>query len=143
NHISAPSFAENLGLRVTESHLPDPTEFTELVEVVTGSGDIEVSVAGSFFGAEPRIVKIKDRFVEANPSGNLLLLENTDVPGIVGAVGALLGEHNVNIANMSLSRNQVDDRALTVLNLDSAPEPALLKKLEALEGIHEARAISL
>ncbi len=143
NHINAPGFAETLGLRVTESHLANPADFTELIEVIAGNAEAEVSVAGTFFGSQPRIVKIKDRFVEATPEGNLLLLENTDVPGIVGSVGSLLGDHKVNIASMSLSRNQVGGRALTVLNLDSAPDDKVLEDLEALEGIHEARAISL
>jgi D-3-phosphoglycerate dehydrogenase len=143
NHINAPSFAENLGLRVTESRLSDAVEFTELIEVSAGNEESEVSVAGTFFGNTPRIVKLKDRYVEAAPEGNLLLVENTDVPGIVGLVGNLLGKHKLNIASMSLSRNQVGDRALTVLNLDSAPEPAVLEELEALDGIYEARCISL
>lgn len=143
NHINAPSFAENLGLRVTESHLPEAGDFTELIEVIVGNADAEVSVAGTFFGHEGRIVKIKDRYVEAVPTGNLLLVENTDVPGIVGLVGTLLGKHGLNIANMSLSRNQVGGRALTAINLDSAPSPEVLDELEGLEGIHEAKSIAL
>ncbi|MEM7145893.1 MAG: phosphoglycerate dehydrogenase [Verrucomicrobiota bacterium] len=143
NHINAPSFAENLGLRVTESRLSDSAEFAELIEVTAGNEEESVSVAGTFFGNTPRIVKLRDRYVEAAPEGNLLLVENTDVPGIVGLVGSLLGKHQLNIASMSLSRNQVGDRALTVLNLDSEPDPKVLTELESLDGIHQALAIPL
>ena len=52
-----------------------------------------VSVAGTFFGTTPRIVKINGRHVEAKPEGVLFLLENRDRPGIVGYVGTLMGKH--------------------------------------------------
>ena len=143
NTLNAPSFAENRGIRVTESRMPAPCEFTDLIEVETGNDKETTTVAGTFFGNQARIVKIRDRYVEASPEGHLLLLENLDSPGVVGHVGKALGEHEINIASMSLSRNKVGGRALSVLNLDSAPDATLLADLESHEGIHEARAISL
>jgi len=62
---------------------------------------------------------------------------------MVGAVGVMLGEHRINIASMSLSRNNAGGRALSVLNLDSTPDDALLAKLEQIDGITEAKALSL
>ncbi len=143
NTLNAPSFAENRGIRVTESRIPAPCEFTDLIEVEVGNEKESTAVAGTFFGNQPRIVKIRDRSVEATPEGHLLMLENLDSPGVVGHVGKTLAEHGVNIASMSLSRNKVGGRALSVLNLDSAPSDALLADLEAHEGIHEARSIDL
>jgi D-3-phosphoglycerate dehydrogenase len=81
--------------------------------------------------------------VEARPHGVVLVLENTDRPGIVGRIGTLLGDHGVNIATMSLSRNQAGGTALTVLNLDTAPDPALLEKIRASEDIKSAQVIEL
>jgi D-3-phosphoglycerate dehydrogenase len=81
--------------------------------------------------------------VEATPSGVILLLENHDVPGIVGKIGTILGAHNINIASMSLSRNEVGGRALTLLNLDSAPANELLFKLLESGDIFSARVIQL
>jgi D-3-phosphoglycerate dehydrogenase / 2-oxoglutarate reductase len=102
-----------------------------------------VSVGGAFFGATPRIVSINSRPVEARPHGIILALENTDRPGMVGRIGTLLGKHGVNIATMSLSRNQAGGRALTVLNLDTAPDEALLAEIRASEDIHSAQVIEL
>jgi D-3-phosphoglycerate dehydrogenase len=73
----------------------------------------------------------------------ILVLENTDRPGIVGRIGTLLGEHGVNIATMSLSRNQEGGRALTVLNLDSTPKDELLAAISASEDIHRAQVVEL
>jgi len=70
-------------------------------------------------------------------------LENTDRPGMVGRIGSLLGDHGVNIATMSLSRNQAGGRALTVLNLDTVPDEELLKEICASNDIHSAQVIQL
>jgi D-3-phosphoglycerate dehydrogenase len=100
-------------------------------------------VGGAFFGITPRIVSINARPVEARPHGVILVLENTDRPGMVGRIGTLLGEHGVNIATMSLSRNQAGGTALTVLNLDSAPDEKLLKEIRGSEDIRNAQVIEL
>jgi len=71
------------------------------------------------------------------------VLENSDRPGMVGRIGMLLGEHGVNIATMSLSRNQAGGTALTVLNLDTAPDEELLRKIHASEDIQSAQVIQL
>jgi D-3-phosphoglycerate dehydrogenase len=143
NEVNAPAFAESLGLKVTESRLSAVGDYTDLLELsATAEGKV-VSVGGAFFGATPRIVSINSRPVEARPHGVVLVLENTDRPGMVGRIGTLLGNHGVNIATMSLSRNQAGGTALTVLNLDTAPEEALLEKIRASEDIHSAQVIKL
>lgn len=143
NHINAPGFAENRGIRVTESSLPEPIDYTDLIEVAAGKEGEESAAAGTFFGKEPRIVRLNDRKINVVPKGRLLLLENTDVPGIVGGVGAVLGNHAINIANMSLGRNEAGGQALMVLNVDSDLSEAVRDELEALDGIVHARLISL
>ncbi len=143
NHINAPTFAQSRGIRVSESNLPQPIDYTDLIEVFASKGDQEVCSAGTLFGKEPRIVRILGRKVNVVPRGHLLLLENTDTPGIVGGVGTVLGENSVNIANMSLGRNEAGGQALMVLNLDSAPQPSLRKLLLGIEGILDARLVSL
>lgn len=143
NTINAPSVAEGLGLRFTQSNLAGPSEFNDLVEVIAGAGGKEASVAGTFFGKHPRIVKINGRNIEADPSGYLLLLENTDMPGIVGRIGSVLGSHSVNIASLSLGRDEAGGRALAVFTLDSDPGEAVIDELEALDEIHKAALIAL
>ena len=143
NTINAPGFAETQGIRVTESHSPNPTEFTDLIEVAVKTDSGEARVFGTFFGSSPRIVKINEHRVEAAPAGTLLVLTNEDTPGRIGQVGCLLGEHKVNIGSMSLSRNTVGELAMTVFNLDSAPCEEVLRKLEDVPGVKEARVVQL
>jgi D-3-phosphoglycerate dehydrogenase len=73
----------------------------------------------------------------------LFIFENKDRPGIVGEVGNLFGKHGVNIAGMSLSRNEVGGRALTVLNLDSVPGSELVKELLANTDIYSCQTVNL
>jgi D-3-phosphoglycerate dehydrogenase len=143
NEVNAPAFAESLGLKITESRLSALGDYTDLLELSATAEGKMVSVGGAFFGATPRIVSINSRPVEARPHGVVLVLENTDRPGMVGRIGALLGNHGVNIATMSLSRNQAGGTALTVLNLDTAPDEALLAEIRASEDIHSAQVIEL
>jgi D-3-phosphoglycerate dehydrogenase / 2-oxoglutarate reductase len=143
NQVNASALAQNLGLNVTETRESVTGEFTDLVEVEASAGHETVSVAGTFIGASPRVVTINGRHVEARPRGVLLLLENSDVPGIVGQIGTLLGDRRVNIANMSLSRDHVGGEALTVLNLDSAPSQEIIEAILKNPNIRSAKVIEL
>src|SRR6266513_60007 len=143
NEVNAPAFAESLGLKVTESRLSALGDYTDLLELSATAEGKMISVGGAFFGATPRIFSFNSRPVEARPHGVVLVLENTDRPGMVGRIGNLLGDHGVNIATMSLSRNQAGGTALTVLNLDTAPDEELLAKIRSSEDIKSAQVIEL
>jgi len=143
NEVNAPAFAESLGLKISESRLSAPGDYTDMLELSAAAEGKTVSVGGAFFGATPRIVSINSRPVEAKPHGVVLVLENTDRPGMVGRIGTLLGDHGVNIATMSLSRNQAGGTALTVLNLDTTPGDELLATIRASEDIRSAQVIEL
>lgn len=145
NSVNVRSMAATIGLEVQEVKSTEQTDFNEWLHVAVWSGDEKVSLGGTFFGAknEPRIVRVNGRSVEAEPVGAILLLENNDVPGIIGKVGSLLGQHKVNIASMSLSRTEAGGAALTVLNLDSAPGAEVLQALLAEAEISSARVIQL
>ena len=143
NEINAPGLAQNLGLQVVESRVSDSAEFSDLIEVVAEDSGSKASAAGTFFGPKPRVVVVNGRHIEAQPEGVLLLLENKDRPGIVGHIGTLLGKHQVNIASMSLGRDQAGGTALTVLNLDSAPDEKVMKELLGDKDIVSARILKL
>jgi len=96
-------------------------------------------VGGAFFGATPRIVSINSRPVESPTAGRGARAGKYGSSRNGRRIGTLLGEHGVNIATMSLSRNQAGGTALTVLNLDTAPSEALLNEIRASEDIRSAQ----
>ncbi len=144
NPVNVLARARERGLQVSETRQNVPGDFTDLLEVtVSGEGGRPVSVAGTFFGSKPRIVQINGQHIEAKPEGVLLLLENRDVPGIVGKIGSLLGRRGVNIATMSLSRDAEGGKALTVLNLDGTLDPETIAQISGDPDILSARVVSL
>jgi len=146
NNVNVRSVAQSLGLTVEEKKSDEPVTFNEWVHVqVFSDGKKLISAGGTFFGSpnNPRIVRLFSTPVEIPVSGTLLLLNNKDRPGIVGYLGTLLGKHKVNIANMSLTRDTAGGLALTVLNLDSAPPPAVLEELQKDPDISNVKVVKL
>jgi D-3-phosphoglycerate dehydrogenase len=146
NNVNVRTVAQSIGVTVEEKKSDEPVTFNEWVHVQLFSGAKKlISAGGTFFGSpnNPRIVRLFSSSVEIPVSGTLLLLNNTDKPGIVGHLGTLLAKHKVNIASMSLSRDTVGGRALTVLSLDSAPPASVLEDLQKDTDISNVKVISL
>jgi D-3-phosphoglycerate dehydrogenase len=146
NNVNVRAAAASLGITVEEKKSDEPVTFNEWLHVqVFNNGKKLISAGGTFFGSpnNPRIVRLYSTPVEIPISGTLLLLNNKDRPGIVGYLGTLLGKHKVNIANMSLTRDTAGGLALTVLNLDSAPPPAVLEELQKDADISNVKVVKL
>ena len=86
---------------------------------------------------------INGREVEANLQGIILVVENRDEPGIVGQIGMIIGQDEVNIATMSMSRIEVGGVALTVVNLDSSPSKTAMQKISSRDAIESAVLVHL
>jgi len=145
NQVNVRGRAASLGLLVEEIQSSEATDFREWLQVTAVSGDEKISAGGSIFGAKslPRIVRLFSQPVEIVPEGVIFLMNNKDRPGMVGHIGTLMGRHNVNIASMSLSRDALGGQALTVLNLDSVPPPALLAEIKKDPDISNIRVVKL
>ncbi len=146
NNINVRSIASTLGLSVEEKRSNEPVTFNEWLHVQAFNGTEKViSAGGTFFGSpnNPRIVRLFSTPVEIPINGTLLLLTNKDRPGMVGHIGSLMGRHSVNIASMSLHRDEAGGHALTVLNLDSAPPSAVLDELQRDPEISNVHVVQL
>ena len=99
-------------------------------------------------GTAPRLVHIDDIDVEAPLERNLIFLRNNDVPGVIGKVGTILGEHQINIANFSLGRRSGETssqprEAIAVVHVDSRVPEEVLRKLETVPAVLQAKAVEL
>lgn len=144
NYVNAPAIARERGIKVTESTTTQPKGFLNLVTVNVSSEKGSSVVAGAIFGQRViRLVRINDFFLDADPQGFILLLHNRDVPGVVGAVGTLLGEAKINIARLELGRERIGGMAISLIHVDDAvPEP-VLDRLRTLPNIVSAQLIKL
>jgi D-3-phosphoglycerate dehydrogenase len=146
NNVNVRSVVSSIGITVEEKKSDEPVTFNEWVHVQAFKGGEKlISAGGTFFGSpnNPRIVRLFSQPVEIPVKGTLLMLNNSDKPGIVGHLGTLLGKHKVNIASMSLSRDTAGGKALTVLSLDSVPPPALLEELKKDADISNVKVVTL
>ena len=87
-------------------------------------------LAGTVFDGQPRIVRMRDLKIEFTPEGYILVLAYEDRPGVVGAIGTLLGRRNVNIAAMHVGRRVRRGRAIVVLILDEDLTPEHLDEVD-------------
>lgn len=144
NYVNAREVARERGIEVVESKTTQSKGFLNriTVRVQTASGDSEVG--GAAFGQDViRLVKINDFYLEAVPEGYILMLYNRDVPGVVGAVGNLLGEAKINIAGLELGREQVGGMAVSLIHVDERIPEAVLVRLRELPNIVSADLVEL
>ena len=100
-------------------------------------------LAGTLLGADrPTIVQIDDFTFSLFPQGAMLFAPHQDVPGAVGKVGTLLGDHGINIYGMQLGRRISRGPALMVLNLDENVPDELLEKIAALPGFFDVKLVT-
>ena len=145
NQVNVRTLAQGLGLRVEEIKSNEETDFNEWLHLAVYSGENKISAGGTLYGSKklPRIVRVNSLPVEIVPEGVLFFMTNKDRPGIVGQLGTLMGRHQVNIANMSLSRDIAGGRALSVLSLDSVPPAALMDEVQKDPDISDVRVVKL
>jgi len=144
NYINSLTVAKERGIRVMESKSTQVEEFVNLVSLEIKTSKTTQRVAGTLFTkSEPRIVKINEFFVEAIPMGCMVIIHNWDKPGIIGSLGTLMGEYNINIAAMSFGREKQGGRALSVLNVDACVTPEILERVKGLPHITSAKTVQL
>jgi D-3-phosphoglycerate dehydrogenase len=148
NDVNAPRVMERLGIRGEIIQTSLERDYTELirVEALDAAGALLCAAEGTLMGKSqsPRLTSVNERVIETNLEEKfLLVLENQDVPGIVGLVGTVLARHGVNISNMALSRRISGGIALNICGLDSQPAPAVLREIADHEHILKLNLVNM
>ncbi|HEV2125544.1 MAG TPA: phosphoglycerate dehydrogenase [Chloroflexota bacterium] len=144
NLINARLVARSRGLNVEERKV-DRAEahYTNLVTVsVRANGDQRV-VAGTIVEGEPRLVRIDEYWVDVVPTGHVLIAQHLDRPGIIGRVGTLLGEGDVNISSMQVGRRVRRGEAIMIMTLDERISEDLLQQMESIPDLRNVKQVSL
>ncbi len=142
NYVNANEVAKKRGISVVESKSDQAFDYTSSISI-TATTDIKTfSISGAIFGKKnPWIVKIDDYSIEAIPEGHILVIFNLDRPGVIASIGKVLGKNKINIARMHLGRHL--DKAISILQLDSAVDNAVINELKAEPNITEAKYLEL
>ena len=148
NNINAAAVAEERGIRVHEEkqdgHRGGAANLLA-VELRTTSR-LRHATATVIHDAQPRLLEFDGIDVEAPLEGNLLVCRNLDVPGVIGKIGTILGEHGVNIANFALGRDRSGVqpvKALAVVQVDAPVTQNVLDALMQIEALLEATLVTL
>jgi D-3-phosphoglycerate dehydrogenase len=149
NWVSAPVIAHEQGIHMSQAkglvHLQDyPNLIACRIHWRGENGSGQRTVAGVLFGSgQARLVQYDEFSVDASPEGYVLILENLDIPGVIGKVGVRLGQAGINIAQWRYGRERRGGRAVSFINLDDYVPKAILKELETEDEIYRARLVRL
>lgn len=141
SYVNAPQIAEQRGVEVRESKTTAAQDYLNVV-TVRGGGH---AVGGTLSGArnEPRIVMLDEHTVEVPPSDHMLVVRNSDTPGMVGVVGTVLGNARISISDMHLGKLPTGEAAMQVLALDQPVSAAVIDELRGTDGVTSVHAIEL
>ena len=143
NMVSAPAMVKDRGIALTQSRRAKSGVYDGYIKITVTSEGRERSVAGTVFSdGKPRFIQIKGINMEAEVAPHMVYTTNEDAPGIIGALGNLMGESDVNIANFSLGRDRAGGNAIALLHIDEPIDPKVLAKVESLPKFERAHALS-
>lgn len=142
NIVNAMHLATTRGVNIVVQKSNAAHGFTNLLTVTLKTKQEVKRLAGSLLaGIGERIVRIDEYPVDFAPEGHLLLISHNDKPGIIGRVGTLLGNNEVNIATMQVGRQVIGGSAIMVLAIDKAAPKEILGELGKLPQIVHVREI--
>jgi D-3-phosphoglycerate dehydrogenase len=143
SYMAAPLLAEERGFRVEEGKGTSSTYHNVIeLELAGEKKTIQVTATVTEEGRH-RIVNVDGYWLDCVPEGNLIVFQNHDRPGVIGKVGSLLGELNINIANFALGRKNGSGLALGVLQVDSIVDPAVLERLRSVADLLWVESVRL
>ncbi len=141
NLVNAPVLAEERGIDIQIKKEDTGDASVLRVKFSNSSEELQLRATVNFSGGT--IIGINNLPLEFIPEGNLLFIKNKDVPRVVGELGHILGEKDINIASLHLSRDAKGGTALTVIQVDGDVPDELLDALRAKEFIVTARGIKI
>jgi D-3-phosphoglycerate dehydrogenase len=141
NMVSAPAVARERGVTVSESRQELSPIYESLIRVTIRTDMGRRAFAGAVIAGAPRIVEVKGIELDAAFAPSMLYVNNLDRPGFIGALGALLGDAGINIANFNLGRIAAGDDAIALVGVDETPPEALVARIRQLPHVKEARAL--
>ena len=142
NQINAIQLAKRQGIQVTETSSSDSRDYVSLVRITAKNPGQTLTIEGTLFDERhPRLVRVNDYGVESELEGQLLFTRHADKPGVVGALGEILGREGINISRMQVGVAKGSDRAIAVLGVSRALEQQTLELLAKLEAVDKVMQV--
>ncbi len=143
NLVNARLMALRRGISVSETTAPPVGAYTELVTLRINTDDSDHQLAGTIMHGCPYVVRIEDFWINFVPAGTLLYTEHTEQPGILGRMGTLLGERDVNISFVQVGRSARGGRGVMIVGIDDVMSTADLEAVCRMPSVARARMVRL
>lgn len=143
NMVNASLVAEQMGIIVEENKSTQSDAFSNVITLVLEGQGKRRLVAGTLFEGQPRIVRLRDYTMDFAPDEHMLLLNYADRPGMIGRIGTIMGQHDINIASMNLGRSEKKGEAMVILSLDSPVPPPVVEELRAATEASFIKALKM
>lgn len=143
NMVSAPYVARERGVKIAETRKDAQGAYGSYIRLIVTTDNQQRSVAGTVYSdGKPRFIQIKGINLESEPMPYMLYTTNTDTPGYIGALGTKTGDLGINIATFSLGRAEKDGEAIALLGVDDPITPDLIREIEKLPQVRQAKALA-
>ena len=143
NLINAAALAQERGIEVVEVRSARRAAYSNSLGIALRTEGDSTSALGMVGLRGLRILGINDIDIEAPLKGFILFIRNQDVPGVIGRVGTILGEKNVNIASFALGRNQQAGEAIGLVNVDDRIPPEVLEEIRRIPAVRFACVVEV
>jgi D-3-phosphoglycerate dehydrogenase / 2-oxoglutarate reductase len=144
NQVNAATLAHRQGIAVREIRSDEAHEYVSLIELRAKTGDALTCVAGTLLGdRHPRLIRIDDYHVEAVLEGPLIFTRHLDQPGVVGALGSILGREQINISRMQVGIAECRGEAMALIGISAPLSNQALEEVRAIPAIRQVIQIQL
>ena len=144
NYVNAPFLVQQRGISVTETKSASEANYANSITIAVATDKGETVIEGTAFGKKDiRIVRIDQLHINVRPMGYILLIYNSDQPGMIGLMGTILGEHGINIADMTVGRSRLSELAVTLINVDSPVPRHVLQMIASQKKIDFVKQVFL
>jgi D-3-phosphoglycerate dehydrogenase len=144
NIVNAELIARERGIDIIEQSVARKGDFSTLIQADVTTDKKTYTTTGTLFGQQfLRLVQLGQYHLDAYIDGIMVVFTHHDVPGLIGFIGTIFGKHQVNIAQMTVGRQQAGGEAIAVLNLDSQPPEAALQEVRAHPKISSLSVVKL
>ena len=142
--VNASIIAESRGLKVIEQKTTTCENYANLIGVEVNTDAGTTTVAGTLMRGQTHIVQVNSYWIDIVPTGGYFLFsDHRDRPGLIGAVGGVTGDADVNISSMQVGRLEPRGRALMVLALDKMVDESVRRKLLAIPDVYSVKVVKL
>jgi D-3-phosphoglycerate dehydrogenase len=141
NVVSAPAVLKQRGSPLAETRRETSPIYGSLIRIKVLTGGRWRTLAGVVNAGTAKIVEVKGMALEADFHPVMLLINNMDKPGFIGALGTMLGEAKINIATFHLGRQAVEQDAIAIVGVDQVVPDAIQQKLRALPHVRYVKVL--